>query len=380
MQKIFLFFLSLQSLFFYSCSSLRPIEKTSAITHLKFLNEYDIPYNKMFNNTAIGGFSGIDNGLKNNRYYIISDDRSEKNPARFYTVQILINKNKIDSVVFINSIFLRDKLGNFYPNSQTDPFHTPDPESIRFNPLNNNLVWSSEGERIETSQQIILEDPAITQINAEGNFIDTFQLPGLFHMKETKNGPRQNGVFEGLSYTNNFKNLFVSLEEPLYDDGAPASLNDSTGVIRIIKFNEKTKKPIAQFAYPVDPVAYPPFPLNAFKINGVSEILSVSDDQLLMVERSYSTGRLACTIKIFLADLSAAENIENVTSLKNIPVDKMISKKLLLNMNDLGIYIDNIEGMTFGPTLPNGNKTLIFVSDNNFNPFEKTQFLLFEIQ
>ena len=57
-----------------------------------------------------------------------------------------------------------------------------------------------------------------------------------------------------------------------------------------------------------------------------------------------------------------------------------MSKKLLLNMDGLGFYIDNIEGVTFGPTLPNGNITLIFVSDNNFNPLEKTQFLLFEIQ
>jgi hypothetical protein len=48
-------------------------------------------------------------------------------------------------------------------------------------------------------------------------------------------------------------------------------------------------------------------------------------------------------------------------------------------MDDLGIYIDNIEGVTFGPDLPNGHKTLVFISDNNFNVFEKTQLLLFEV-
>lgn len=55
------------------------------------------------------------------------------------------------------------------------------------------------------------------------------------------------------------------------------------------------------------------------------------------------------------------------------------NKKLLINMDDLGIYIDNIEGVTFGPDLPNGHKTLIFVSDNNFSKEQKTQFLLFEV-
>lgn len=48
-------------------------------------------------------------------------------------------------------------------------------------------------------------------------------------------------------------------------------------------------------------------------------------------------------------------------------------------MDDLGIYIDNIEGVSFGPLLPNGHKTLLFVADNNFSPIEKSQLLLFEV-
>jgi hypothetical protein len=56
-----------------------------------------------------------------------------------------------------------------------------------------------------------------------------------------------------------------------------------------------------------------------------------------------------------------------------------VTKKLLLNLDDLGIYIDNIEGVTFGPLLPNGHKTLLFIADNNFSPLEKAQVLLFEV-
>ena len=48
-------------------------------------------------------------------------------------------------------------------------------------------------------------------------------------------------------------------------------------------------------------------------------------------------------------------------------------------MDDLGIYVDNVEGMTFGPTLPNGHRTLLMVSDNNFSQLEKTQLFLFEV-
>ena len=48
-------------------------------------------------------------------------------------------------------------------------------------------------------------------------------------------------------------------------------------------------------------------------------------------------------------------------------------------MDNLGRYVDNVEGMTFGPTLPNGHKTLVTIVDNNFLIVEKTQVFLFEI-
>jgi len=44
--------------------------------------------------------------------------------------------------------------------------------------------------------------------------------------------------------------------------------------------------------------------------------------------------------------------------------------------DDLGIPIDNIEGMTFGPTLADGRRTLVIVSDNNFGAGQFTQFIV----
>ena len=91
------------------------------------------------------------------------------------------------------------------------------------------------------------------------------------------------------------------------------------------------------------------------------------------------TGRLPCAIKIFLADLTQADNIKDARSLKEQPPIHPVKKQLLVNMDDLGVYIDNVEGVTFGPTLPNGHGTLIFVTDDNFQQIQKTQLLLFEI-
>lgn len=378
MYRILAFFIGLSVL--SSCHSTRKIGNSIKISGLKFLSEYDVAFNENFDKTTIGGLSGIDYNPKKNEYYLISDDRSEINPTRFYTTQIKINKNKIDTVIFTGVTFLKNKSGNFYPNSRQDPYHTPDPEALRYDAKNNSLMWSSEGERIVNSQKIILENPAVTETDLNGNFKDTFQLPSQLIMHATEEGPRQNGVFEGVTFDDNYKNLFVSVEEPLYQDGPRAGTGDSTGFVRIIKFDIKTKKPVAQYAYMIDPVAFPPITPSSFKVNGISDILWLGKNKLLIIERSYSTGRLACTIKVFIADISKAENINNIASLKDKPEIKIASKKLLLNMDDLGIYIDNIEGVTFGPKLPNGKQSLLFVADNNFNPLEKTQFLLFEIE
>lgn len=378
MYKLFGYFLLL-SMFFNSCTSSKVAVKSNEITSLKFLSEYDLPFNTQFQNTTTGGLSGIDYDRDKNIYYLICDDRSQLNPARFYTIAIDVNNNKIDSVSFINTTFLKNKTGNFYPSFKENRSETPDPEALRFNPVQKKFIWSSEGERIVNARDTTLQNPSVTEIDEKGNYLDTFQLPQQLHMQATENGPRQNGVFEGLTFSNNFKNLFVSVEEPLYNDGARAGIKDS-GTIRIMEFDVASKKPIAAYAYKIDPVAHPAFPENAFKVNGIPDILWLNDNQFLAIERSFSTGRLSCTIKVYLANISSATNVLNYPSISEKQAIKFVSKKLLLNMDSLGIYIDNLEGVTFGPDLPGGKKSLIFVSDNNFNPLEKTQFLLFSIE
>ena len=56
-----------------------------------------------------------------------------------------------------------------------------------------------------------------------------------------------------------------------------------------------------------------------------------------------------------------------------------MSKTLLLNLDVLGIPLDNVEGMALGPKLRGGKRTLLLVSDNNFSAAAFTQFLLFAI-
>ena len=50
-------------------------------------------------------------------------------------------------------------------------------------------------------------------------------------------------------------------------------------------------------------------------------------------------------------------------------MDELVQKELLVNLEDLGIIPDNIEGMTLGPVLPDGRQSLVIVSDDNFDAF-----------
>ena len=352
--------------------------KPDAITSLHFLGEQSIPYNLLYNNTTVGGLSGIDYDSAHGSYYLISDDRSALNPARFYTARISFTQNGIDSFYFTDVHNLLQSNGNVYPNNKQDPYHTPDPEAIRYNAVSKQLVWSSEGERIVKDKDTVLENPSVIMIAADGKYIDSFRLPANLVMQSVEKGPRQNGVLEGLTFADNYSTLFVNVEEPLYEDGPRADVVDNNAYIRILKFDVATKTNTAQYAYKLDPVAYPANPSTGFKINGVPDIISIGNNKLLVIERSFSTGRLPSTIKVFIADLNAVTDVTNIP-LMNSTQFVPVTKKLLLNMDNLGIYIDNIEGVTFGPTLPNGHKTLLFIADNNFTQIEKTQLLLFEV-
>lgn len=373
------YFVCIIVLIFSNCRTIKSNHPTGTFSGIKLLDTAIIPFNQQFNNTIIGGLSGIDFDREKNQYYLICDDRSAINPARFYTADIRLNQFQIDTILFKKVTFLRNQTNEYYPNSQTAPAKTPDPEAIRYNPSKKIFVWTDEGERIVTDKDTILADPSINWIDTTGKLVHQVRLPQNLIVHSSEMGPRKNGVLEGICLTPNNKHYFTSLEEPLYEDGPRAQLEKNKPFVRFYKFNSRNNKNIAQYAYELDPIAYPSLPQNAFKVNGIPEILYLCKNKLLIIERSFSTGRLPCTIKVFIADLRNASNIKNTASLKEDQLFIPAKKKLLLNMDQLNIYTDNIEGVTFGPKLPNGHASLLFVSDNNFAPFQQSQVFLFEI-
>jgi 3-phytase len=135
-----------------------------------------------------------------------------------------------------------------------------------------------------------------------------------------------------------------------------------------------------QFAYQTDPVFQPPVPATQFSVNGLDELLPLDDDNLIGMERSFSVGAPGTgnTIKLYDISLRGATNVNGAFSIAGKRI-RFARKRLILNLDDLGIPLDNVEGITVGPRLRDGRPSLVLVSDNNFAASQFTQFLLFAV-
>jgi len=348
-----------------ACTARRSLPAEGAI---RFAGSYTLPYGLKFWGTTVGGFSGIDYDSSKDRYYILSDDGSKLHNTRYYSAAIRLHERGIQDVQLENVVFLHDSLQAPFA------YGTVDPEGLRFHAGEDLLYWSSEGERTISEDSTRLIDPAIYVHTRDGKMEKKLPLPPLLHMQMEEKGPRHNGSFEGLSFSVDRRNLYVALEEPLYEDGPRAATGDSGAIIRLIRYDMQKGLPDGQYAYPIDPVARVPQPAGSFKVNGVSEILALGKDSLLVMERSFSTGFTGCVVRVYLAVLPpAAQPLNHQGTLP------LLRKQLLIDMQQLPVPVYNVEGMCFGPRLQNGNRSLLFVADDNFSTNDRTQFLLFEI-
>ncbi|MES1222432.1 MAG: esterase-like activity of phytase family protein, partial [Bacteroidota bacterium] len=270
--------------------------------------------------------------------------------------------------------------GKPYSDNRVDPTHSLDGEALRYNQSADEIIYSAEGERtVNKGKEFLVQNPTVYSAYIDGSFKDSFELPPNLYFHETENGPRTNSVFEGLTFTEDYRYLYLSVEEPIYEDGPRAGTGDSTAWVRFLKFDTQTRKQVAQYAYKIEALPYPANPPGAAKINGVSDILYAGNNKFIVIERAYMTGRNSNYVQVFLADVNDASDISAVGSIQSLNSFHPITKKLLINMESLNRHIDNIEGVTFGPLLSNGHQTMLFVVDDNFSPTQTAQLFLFEV-
>jgi hypothetical protein len=335
------------------------------IGHLRLIGEATLPKGLDYQGTTVGGLSGLGGDPASRQWIALSDDRSEKAPARFYTLSIDYDADTVRGIAVAGVTTLRDAAGaTFAPKSV-------DPEAIRRNPASGLLYWSSEGG-VKTGN-----DPAISVAAPDGRWQRGFDLPQRYRVSEDKNlGPRDNLVFEGLALSPNGHTLFVSLENALVQDGPAASLARGSPV-RFASFDTATGAPGPEHVYVTDPIPVAPLLPGGLADNGVSEILPAGDGTFLVLERAYAQGR-GNSIRLYRADPTLATDVSRLDSLLDGSWLAM-QKTLLLDFGTLGVVLDNFEAMGWGPDLANGHRSLVVLSDDNFNPVQVTKALVFEV-
>jgi hypothetical protein len=348
----------------------------SAPAPFTYLGQVDLAPGLNFDGTTVGGLSGMSYDPGRRAYYVISDDRSAENPARFYTARIPLGDSKLRDVEFTATTPWLDPSGVPFPPLSADatpPAIPPDPEGIAFDERRQQLYWSSEGERItEDPAKPLLGDPWVRIAGLDGRYRGQFTLPPELTMSANETGPRQNLALEALSLSPSGEFLFAGTEGPVYADGAQPT-TDAGALSRITRFDVATGTPSAQFAYPLDPVVIP----NG-QANGLTDMLALDDENFLTIERAYGGGRVV--IRIYRATVAGADNVLGRPSLMFLPPVAM-TKTLVADLSTMPEVrdLDNVEGITFGPKLSDGRQSLLLVTDDNFSPGQSTQFFAFAV-
>ncbi|XWK86515.1 MAG: esterase-like activity of phytase family protein [Phormidium sp.] len=382
--RILVLSLTLIGLTFLSSCALPRInaqQRTFLDLSLEFLGEYQLPKMK-FQDTTVGGLSGITYDRQRDRFYAISDDRSNLAPARFYTLKLDINNSKLQNVKIENVTFLKPNEGETYPKGSIDP------EGIALTPQGTVFI-SSEGSPRE------LFAPFIGEFDLKTGLLKQ-NLPMLqTYIPNADGKPQERGVQENLGFESLTLNptgslpstgepirLFTVTESALIQDKDPPQKDEQGNYkpqitkCRLLHYLISDGPPIilSEHLYPLSP--NPPGAM----YYGVTDLLAIDQGgHFLSIERSF--GLTGFGAKVYQLFTGAATDTSRIASLKGeTRAVQPVKKQLLLDLQELGIRLDNLEGITFGPRLPDGSQSLILMSDDNFQEEQITQFLLFRLK
>ena len=343
----------------------------NTVTASEFLGEVVFSTDTTFEETTVGGLSGLAFNARRGIYYALSDDRSD---ARFYTITIDLGDGSLDDgdIDFEAVTRLIDEGGVGFADGAIDP------EGIALFGEGKLLV-SSEGDASATPPI----DPFVRRFAINGNPASgSFPIPSRYlPAADGESGIRNNLAFESLTLSLDQRVLTTALENALVQDG-PAADVDQPSLSRILRFDSRSGEVIDEVVYEVDAVPDAPVPADAFRTNGLVELLAIDNNgTYLALERAFSVG-VGNTVRLYevlsqgALDTSSLEDLFDEENDTPFEIDPAVQKRLIVDFADLPLStVDNLEALAFGPTLDDGRQTLIIASDNNFNDTQVTQFI-----
>lgn len=332
---------------------------------------------------AFGGLSAIEYAGVGNEYWLLSDrgpaDGAASFPCRFHRAKIDLHPKgqsrefEIEFKLLSTHLFksktgdrLTGSLANLRSWDGKGECPSLDPEGFRR--LGSNVIASDE------------YGPSIQTFGIEGGFVSKLPLPPKFALAERRTPAMQQGTFsnrglEGLSVTPDQSLIVGAMQGPLVQDGRIEN-NKCLGVrTRWICYQVATTK-FSELLYELDD-----------ETTGVSEVLALDNDRFLVLERDSLFADAAKIKKIYLATTESATDISSVESLNNgVPNSvRPIKKQLLIDLLSPNFGLngpstpEKPEGLTWGPTLPDGRKLLVVSFDNDFDPAKETILAAFAI-
>jgi hypothetical protein len=245
-----------------------------------------------------------------------------------------------------------------------------DPEAVRVSPSGTILIADEYG-------------PHLMEFNVEGRLLREFKLPkhlriahphadAAKELADNKSGRVPNRGMEGLAISPDGSKLLGAMQSPLIQDGGTRGTN-----LRLVEVDVASGA-TREFLYPLDHAKM-----------AVSEIVAVNDHEFLVLERTGSSDAAgARAAKIFKIDISKASDISQHPSLPRdgnpagvVPVVKLPFIDLLDPAYGLAgpDFPVKIEGLAFGPDLPDGRRLLLVTCDNDCTP-EPTRIWAFAIE
>ncbi|MFJ6670521.1 esterase-like activity of phytase family protein [Actinosynnema sp. NPDC091369] len=343
----------------------------SAAPPVRFLGETTLPHAWQFEGTTVGGLSGVDRDPATGEYVLISDDRSYTNPARFYTADLRLDESGVHDVRITATHALRHPDGGTYSSPPANDGRTADPEEIRVDPVTGDYWWSQEGERPKTEGPVVVQ-PSIQRAARDGAYVDTLPLPENYAYTADR-GPRRNLALEAIAFSADGALVTSVVEGPLLQDGDVPTAE--RGALTRLTVQTRDGAVVRQHAYPLEPLFAEPEPGPWGPDTGVPAILADPKvpGRYYALERSWVPGA-DYKVRLFQVDIAGATDVRH----QDVLADDVrpVRKKQLADLHDFPLpVIDNVEGLTWGPRLASGERTLLLVSDDNFAAEEFTRFI-----
>lgn len=344
----------------------------------------------------LGGFGSAIAWTGRGNEYIVVPDRGPSNGAvpylcRFHRVTISVPPNValhgVAGFAVTRTVMLTNEGGEAF-NGASTAFKSDGPSDG-----SNDLRLDPEGVRVGPDGTIYISDeygPHVLAFSPEGKLIKRFEVPAAFQVvvraaKEEDEQPPKNAKgrlanrgFESLAMLPDGKTLVTMVQSPLLQDHTLDAGGKHVGEnLRTLWFSTQTGKPLKQAVYTVRDAKL-----------ATSEMLAINDHEFLVIERDGGAGDKAKDKKIMRADFGAATDVTAIESLpeKGLPAGTAAAKtSVFIDLLDPKFALAGakfpakIEGLAFGPDLPDGRRTLVVTSDNDFKNDEASFVWVFAV-